>query len=1044
MKKRVSAFFKLWWKYIPLIIISLIPLLWFVPGHLIDPNDTNFPLDPIALFKQRLFTWNNQHGEGINFSFDTAGISFHGTQALIYRLGFSVIQTEKIFLCLWFFLLLFSFYYFIDTVVKSKNIIVAYSATLFYVFNPYLFNIFSNINAANLAALFFIPITTALLWKVINQNISFKRFLLPFAVICFIAAPMGVNLPVLGAVLFYFAILFIGLFVYYRKTRLKKVVFTFLKIFLVFILFNAYWILPNLLVLYQKSAFALPTDIQLKTALDGFSAYNGINNLFRLQGDWVWRYDGFRGEKFVTFADNFINNRFLIVFSFISPFIFILSLIYCKRKIIVFLGLLLIPSLIFSSGSYPPLGTIFLFLTRTIPLFSVFRSPWYKFSIITVYIYATAVGFFFNYLISQKERRHWLLALFLLTGQLIYSYPMFTQDLFPAKRNVLPPAQFVVPDYPRETSNFLNQTSEDFTVISLPSNPADVYQWGFNGPYEFLNLYAPSKGILAGPAQNSANGLYDLFYKNFILGSNDVAKQMSFLNSRYLIHKKDSIYDFYYGSDEPNLIENILKDQPEIIKINNFGPWEFYENTATRPGIINLTDQLSNIFGSRETLGEILTIDRFNKNIAIFTDSETLDFKPTNNIFPLKLMPLQTSSNYDYSFPQVKYYPGNYFYPLIRIKEKFEINKVPKKTYKELQLRLQITGKRLIELKNLLENNRDTSWINNCIEEYLNDLENLDKFLFNDLINDEELPTYLKIAQPAIEKYLSELSFLKLNQSESASKTEEFKEKVVDFSINKLSNDNIFRYRIVLPVAENLNLYLIHLRPINPLVKNETSFEIDGKKYKADLKQEKDGWLSVDNLRFSKGEHIIGFPITNTEKYFEFYDWKYNNAKKVQQEISLDASANIATASVKINVKDTSNTSIIKFRYFATVGDTFRVDLMQENKKGYLIQEEPRVVQNLGAESWQNFTFEFQPDYKTDYLKLSFTLIPAKRINTKNIALIDDLNIFEKPKQLILFENIEEKKTTFDNSKYNIQKINPTLYKVKVENIFSPKLLTFR
>ena len=72
IKKILDRFLEL----LPLIFLSLVPIFWFEPGHIINQNDTTFPLDSVAFFKQRFYTWNSSFGLGINYSFDTTGIFF--------------------------------------------------------------------------------------------------------------------------------------------------------------------------------------------------------------------------------------------------------------------------------------------------------------------------------------------------------------------------------------------------------------------------------------------------------------------------------------------------------------------------------------------------------------------------------------------------------------------------------------------------------------------------------------------------------------------------------------------------------------------------------------------------------------------------------------------------------------------------------------------------------------------------------------------------------------------------------------------------------
>jgi len=1047
IKKILTRFSEL----LPLILFSLVPLLWFVPGHLINPNDTNFPLDPIALFKQRLFTWNDQHGIGINFSFDTAGISFHGLQALIYFLGFSVIETEKIFLCFWFFLITASFYFFLKYFLgEEENKIILLAGTIFYIFNPYLFSIFSNINAANLAALFFIPISTKFLLKLVLGQMSFKKFLTIFPFICFLAAPIGINFPVLAVVIFYFVFLLFSLILYSRRLKFKRILLTFFLFAFLFFIFNAYWILPDMLVLTQKNAFNLPSGTELRTLLSGFSEFNGINNLFRLQGDWVWRYPGFRGEKFVVYADNFITNPILIVVSYLAPIIFILTLIFVERKFLVFGGGLLLVSLVFSSGNHLPLGSIFLFLVNRLPFLSIFRSPWYKFSLLTVFVYALSAGLFFQYILGKVKQKGILLIIFLAFGQLIYGYPLLTRAIFPNKRKSLPPAQFIIPEHPRMAANFLNQFKSEFTVISLPNNPADVYYWGFNGPYDLLNLYAPSKGVLAGPAQNNGGGIYEVFYQGLTSGYPKLSKLMNFMNSRYLIHKKDIIFDFYNNYDEPDLIKNLLLEQKNLVQAKDFGTWSLYENLAALPGVISVSKRINKVFGNKSSLPQVITLPEFNEREAtFFTDDDFPKGQEAGvSYWPLELQPKRVDYVYNYNFPVIKHSPSSPFYFLVRFKERYQLGKIAPLSADFLQFKLQLIGKRFQELKTLVEKENRRQDAFRIESEIIGELKFLDGFLFEKDVNPQNQPYFLNISLPAVEAF--EQLFTKGDFEEKQFNTlkvatTNLRKKIIDYLENVLSNQEYLRYQVYLQRKDVFSFYLLRVQNPEKYEAKKIELEIDKKKTTLFLKNGQDGWLKAENVKLDQGKHIIGIPIKFLEGFSHFSDWRLLNASWVENKLTLNGNEEMATATTKVILADNINPTVLDLKFNALPGSEFRIEEYQVNRNNYQTRFQPGVIQSLGAFGWEKFSFDFQTDLKTDYLSLSFTLKPLAGERSKNFAQIQNLRVFKKPKLPILVKEKDTKNMTGDISPlFDFVKKSPTHYRVKVKNSRNPFFLIFR
>src|SRR3989338_5910454 len=79
-----------------LLVISCIPLLWFQDKTVMVGHDNVYPLRPIEMLADRLYTWSENHGFGYDQSAGMGSIMIHVFDALPSSLGFSVQTGQKI------------------------------------------------------------------------------------------------------------------------------------------------------------------------------------------------------------------------------------------------------------------------------------------------------------------------------------------------------------------------------------------------------------------------------------------------------------------------------------------------------------------------------------------------------------------------------------------------------------------------------------------------------------------------------------------------------------------------------------------------------------------------------------------------------------------------------------------------------------------------------------------------------------------------------------------------------------------------------------
>src|SRR5581483_11985348 len=95
-----------------LFVISLIPLLWFSPGHKVVGLDSGYPIDYVRYFKQRNYTWLSSQNFGVDMSAEAGIVPFNAFQAIVSMAGVGTYSVQKVTFVFWFFAISFAMYLF--------------------------------------------------------------------------------------------------------------------------------------------------------------------------------------------------------------------------------------------------------------------------------------------------------------------------------------------------------------------------------------------------------------------------------------------------------------------------------------------------------------------------------------------------------------------------------------------------------------------------------------------------------------------------------------------------------------------------------------------------------------------------------------------------------------------------------------------------------------------------------------------------------------------------------------------------------------------
>ncbi len=468
--------------------------------------------------------WNNISNGGSDFSFAPAGIFFHLIQFVPFWFGLGLQLTQKISLIFWFSIITISAYIFSGNIVKDKRILRIVFTTL-YCLNIYMFNSWENVKVSNLSLVAAIPLLLHTFLKLKSSEWSYFKAGVVAALSALVLSGSGIN-PA------YFLTCFVILFIFTISTFFERknyinIIKSFLFISLVVGIASFYWLLPTIhfvtASVTQNSSIA---SIGFNDWIDSLSKNTSIINILRLQGAWDWySFDSVsKTPLFLPYVVNYIYKIPFIFFSFVVPTLAMVSLFFINRKktpyYTAFVTMLLL-GVFLSSGTHEPTGVVYVWLSKHLPYFSLFRSPWYIFSPMVVLAFSGLVVLFLEAVYGWIKVKGFdkyklvvdILVVTLITGNIVYCYPLVTGKVFRPSRKDSFFVKF--PDYLFQTSDFLNHSGAG-RVITYPDDQLEKFNWGYTGVEPVINLLVDRETIF--PGINNVSSFFNLivgaFYAN--------------------------------------------------------------------------------------------------------------------------------------------------------------------------------------------------------------------------------------------------------------------------------------------------------------------------------------------------------------------------------------------------------------------------------------------------------------------------------------------------------------------------------------------------
>jgi hypothetical protein len=632
-----------------LFVLGLTPLLWFKAGHLINGSDVSFPLNPAVFFYNRLFTWNHINGTGAASAINITSIFFHFIQFIFYKVSNSIFFTQRASYCFWFLAICVSMYYFMSVIQRDKpNRLQRFIAVLFYAFNPLVFNVWEVAKAAEISSLVAIPLSLALFIQAKEGRMSYLKAAIIFGLASVGFSEIGASPSVLaipfGVLVTYMVFMAMQDLLQKKGFGIVAKSFGLLVLFGVsFLLFSLYWILPygfEILKTLRGAVTASPLEaFNMVNWLKGVSTHTSILNISRFQGAWDWYYSSYN-EPYVTYAKSFFFNPVLLFLSVLIPALAYLALAFKKKIEVIFFAFVALVATIFATGAHLPYGHIFIKVAQAVPIFLVFRSPYYKFTLATIFAYSflisTTVSFFYLKLnsldINQKIKLviagykikliPVLFIVLMVASILGYSYPMITGDIIP-KRQKMFSLQMQVPEYVYKAADYLDAQKGGYRIISLPRESLDTYVWGYGAPTNLLNLLCKTP-VIWGSASYGGEGeigsiFYDGLYKDALVDFTEIAR---LLNVKYLIVRNDCWYDFYGPLLSPAELTKCIQKNVGLKIKKSIGEWDFYELADPHNGI-SIKRSAFLVFGAKKVVSNLANLGFLRTKALFFYDDKS-------------------------------------------------------------------------------------------------------------------------------------------------------------------------------------------------------------------------------------------------------------------------------------------------------------------------------------------------------------------------------------------------------------------------------------
>lgn len=571
-----------------LFILSLTPLLWFTGSELMLGHDSGFRLNFSEHIKNLAYTWYPNANFGIDWSLYQGFIPIQAVETMASMVTGSLIWGEKIAFVCWFFAIGLSIYlfvrYFFD---RTRFLPLYFVAPVFWMFNFYVLNGWSIGERAKFSLYLALPLVIVIFFKIMRREWSVGKGTIIFGLLFFFANGGG-SPPLYGAILVTVVLLSLFFLLVDWRKNVIRIGMTVASFGLCFVLFNAYFVLPQVRLLTGNYA----STVGDRGGIDGLIAWEreiskhaSIPNILRFGGFPNWY-----NNPSHPYANIYLSNAIFSFLSFLPLATIIFGMVFWRhliavkdRQILFFLILLGVVGLFFTAGSHPPFGAAYTALMRHIPGFAIFRSSIYKFAP-TVYL-PLIIGFsyFLSLGVGKVTKKGWIATVWGLALSLsvvLYHFPYLTGNLFSIGDGFT--TKLSVQTYVSEMSQYINaHTEQNDRILLVPpldwgfiNSPLDTYTWGYYS-LDILPRIAVNRSFLANDSNDDS--ITSLLYRRLIEGDMQKFAQLARIAGvSHVLWRGDVRFSLGVEGDSLSRWRAALETGESMMPIYESGLWKLY------------------------------------------------------------------------------------------------------------------------------------------------------------------------------------------------------------------------------------------------------------------------------------------------------------------------------------------------------------------------------------------------------------------------------------------------------------------------------------
>ena len=1011
-------------------------------------HDSGFRLKGWNYLKALFYSWNSISGYGEDWAVNKGFLITQLPEVLLTELTGSLNTAQEITFVFWFFAIGLSMYVFISAFFKDKKFwIFRVFSSIFYMYNFFLLQAWFIGERAKFSLYVALPLALLIIYKTLGKRYSVIKGTILFSFLFFFFNGGG-SPPVYGSILIgSFLVFFYLTVVNVARNGFREIIYslkTGLSFLFGFILINFYWILPQIYLFRNIYSSELLSVGGIEGALVWESMvgkFASTINLLRLQGIPDW-YGGVH-----PFSGDFTTNPFLIILSFVPMALIVLGLVFHKKlkreekndRLVYLVFLALLVGIIFTAGSHPPLGFIYLFFVKHVPGFAIFRTAFYKFATLTWFAVIFLSGYYLNFLLLKfvkSEKLTNLVGVFFVLFILLYHSPFFTADFF--KWNPPFTTRVKVPEYVYEISDYINENTDSSSRILLAPKLAshfssDGYEWGY-WSLDVLPKIIINRSILSDDTGHWAlvQEIYDALdnkdeQKFLVYTSRAGVNKVLWRDDVLFDNKKLSSEDVYH-------LEDTLKSFKNVQLEKETSKWRLYnidtEYTQELVSSIDKIDLISAPGGS---------------DADLFFLGKELNDDPSNLVYKSSLFSTKELSSYvgreiveascvyctpgsftkfedDLSIPYVNYLPDSILYPLVLFKEKRAFSGFKDLPTSRIDADLAFANKRVAEISQMIQRppkeNKDETFLQ-TIDRYKNHLE--------------DISSQLKLLPEISQNEYKIRILVYLKTQEKRFRYLEIKENVLPEAFNDLNkylNEKIdgLSSNIWISNSEIVRRYYVQLE-------EDGEFDIEVFNYPREpLRLEVDG-RKIDNLKnvsLTSGIHKIELVFSEPE-----------NQLTGTGDIFKDITNKDKGEKLTVNIKnyDYRKRYRISFDFLALRGSAPKFIIYQDTDT-YAAGEREGIKGELKESSvWRNFETVFTPNFGAKEAQVGFTFQEFNDFVKRGYFSVDNIRITETSNPRVFLVKQKEE-GVLSAPKVDFELKDPTIVELSLQGSDRPFVLT--